>query len=83
MLFRVALHGFATGDVETSGFYYDDRQSRYCIGVRGHGYVDLSREEIGAAVSSLYRAVALAGYTERPAQAPGTTVTFSTAEPLA
>ncbi|MFS8071461.1 MAG: hypothetical protein ACMG6S_34245, partial [Byssovorax sp.] len=68
MLFRVALHGFALGYVETyGGFYYDDRQGRYRIGVRGHGHVDLAREEMVVAIASLYRAVAPAGYTERPA----------------
>jgi len=67
MLFRVLLHGFALGYVETyGGFYYDDREGHYRLGVRGHGHLALTREEIAWAVPQLYRAVAPAGYTERP-----------------
>jgi hypothetical protein len=66
MLFRVALHGFALGYVETyGGFYYDDREGHYRLGVRGHGHLTVPREEIASAVSQLYRAVAPKGYTER------------------
>jgi hypothetical protein len=65
MLFRVALHAFAIGYVETyGGFYYDDREGRYRLGVRGHGHIDLTREEMASAIPELYRAVAPAGYTE-------------------
>jgi hypothetical protein len=68
MLFRVALHAYAIGYVETyGGFYYDDREGRYRLGLRGHGHIDLSREEMIAAIPALYRAVAPAGYTEHPA----------------
>lgn len=68
MLFRVALHAYAIGYVETyGGFYYDDREGRHRLGVRGHGHVDLTRDEMIAAIPALYRAVAPAGYTERPA----------------
>ena len=68
MLFRVALHGFAIGYVETyGGFYYDDREGRYRLGVRGHGHVDFTRDEVCSAVSLIYRAVAPGGYTERTA----------------
>ena len=68
MLFRVALHALAIGYVETyGGFYYDDRDGAYRLGVRGHGHVDLTRNEMIAALPGLYRAVAPAGYTEHPA----------------
>jgi hypothetical protein len=68
MLFRVALHAYAIGYVETyGGFYYDDRDGVYRLGVRGHGHVDLTRDEMIAALPDLYRAVAPAGYTEHPA----------------
>ena len=68
MLFRIALHAYAIGYVETyGGFYYDDREGRYRLGLRDHGHVDLTREEMMAAIPALYRAVAPAGYTERPA----------------
>ena len=68
MLFRVALHAYAIGYVETyGGFYYDDREGRYRLGLRDHGHVDFTREEMKAAIPALYRAVAPAGYTERPA----------------
>jgi hypothetical protein len=67
MLFRVALHGYAIGYVETyGGFYYDDREGRHRLGVRGHGHVDLTDEAMRAALPRLYRAVAPAGYTEHP-----------------
>ena len=67
MLFRVALHGFAIGYVETyGGFYYDDREGRFRLGVRDQGHVDLPREALLSALSGLYRAVAPVGYTEHP-----------------
>jgi hypothetical protein len=67
-LFRLALHGFTMGYVETyGGFYCDDREGRYRLGVRGHGQVAFTREEIAWAVARLYRAVAPPGYTERVA----------------
>ncbi len=38
MLFRVALHGFAIGYVETyGGFYYDDREGAIASGCAGMG----------------------------------------------
>ncbi|MEP7125803.1 MAG: hypothetical protein ABJE95_33035 [Byssovorax sp.] len=68
MLFRVALHAYAIGYVETyGGFYYDDRGGDYRLGLRGHGHVELTRDAMIAAIPALYRAVAPAGYTERPA----------------
>lgn len=68
MLFRVALHRFAIGYVETyGGFYYDDRDGHHRLGVRGHGHIDLAHEQIAPTIALLYRAVAPSGYTERPA----------------
>jgi hypothetical protein len=67
MLFRVALHACAIGYVETyGGFYYDDREGVYRLGLRGQGHVDLGREAMLAAIQRLYRAVAPPGYTEHP-----------------
>jgi hypothetical protein len=61
MLFRVALHGFALGYVETyGGFYYDDRDG-WAFGVRGGSRAAIDRDD----VESLYRAVAPPGYRER------------------
>lgn len=68
MLFRVALHAYAIGYVETyGGFYYDDREGRHRLGLRGQGHVDFTREATIAAIQELYRAIAPAGYTEHPA----------------
>lgn len=65
MLFRLGLHGFALGYVETyGGFFYDDRGPRVLLGVRGAGHVAVDRERVGAVVEALYRAVAPPGYVE-------------------
>lgn len=65
MLFRLALHDFALGYLETyEGFFYDDRGG-YRLGLRGGGHVALDRAGIESAVATLYRAVAPAAYTER------------------
>ncbi len=65
MLFRIALHGYALGYVETyGGFFYDDRGGVYRLGVRGAGSVELARGELEPIVQSLYRAVAPEGYRE-------------------
>lgn len=64
MLFRIALHGYQLGYLETyNGFFYDD-QDGYRLGVRGVGSVTLERDELERAVEQLYRAVAPEGYTE-------------------
>lgn len=66
MLFRIALHDYAVGYLETyGGFFYDDTGGRYRLGLRGGAAVDLDRAEMAAAVERLYRAVAPAGYVER------------------
>ena len=65
MLFRVALHGYAIGYLETyGGLFYDDRGG-YRMGVRGLGEVAIGAGELPAIVEALYRAVAPAGYVER------------------
>jgi hypothetical protein len=65
-LFRLPLHGFAIGYLETyGGFYYDDGGGEFRLGVRGGGAATFDRDAIGSAVEHLYRAVAPAGYTER------------------
>ena len=65
-MFRVALHGFRIGYVETyGGFFYDDRGGAYRLGVRGAGEVTLAADAIEGAVERIYRAVAPDGYAER------------------
>jgi hypothetical protein len=65
-LFRVALHQYRLGYVETyGGFFYDDRDGEFQLGVRGAGAVHFSRAEIATAVERIYRAVAPGGYVER------------------
>ncbi len=65
MLFRLALHGFALGYVETyGGFFYDDREPRVRLGVRGAGSIELERERLAGVIEALYRAVAPPGYSE-------------------
>jgi NAD(P)H dehydrogenase (quinone) len=67
LLFRIALHGYSMGYVETyGGFYYDDRDGLHRMGMRDAGEIQLSREEIAAVVERLYRAVPPPGYVERP-----------------
>jgi multimeric flavodoxin WrbA len=70
-LYRVALHGFRLGYVETyGGAFVDDRGVALRVGFRVKKDVDAAtlvpREEAMAFVESLYRAVAPAGYRERP-----------------
>jgi hypothetical protein len=66
MLFRMALHGYRLGYLETyGGFYSDDSSGDLRIGLRGRGHVTIPRGEAPAAVERLYRAVAPEGYTER------------------
>lgn len=65
MLFRLGLHGFSLGYVETyGGFFCDDRGARVRLGVRGAGHVEVERARAADAVARLYRAVAPAGYGE-------------------
>ena len=66
-LFRVALHRYRLGYVETyGGFSYDDRElGIHRLGIRGGESIALDRPAIEALVEQLYRAVAPDGYTER------------------
>ncbi len=65
MLFRLPLHDFALGYLETyEGFYYDDRGG-HRLGIRGGEAVCMDRPGIESVVRSLYRAVAPSGYSER------------------
>ncbi len=65
-LFRVALHDYRLGYVETyGGFYYDDRDGTFRLGLRGGEAIELDRAAVEAMVQQLYRAVAPAGYVER------------------
>lgn len=64
MLFRLGLHGYALGYVETyGGFAYDDRGG-YRLGLRGAPMLELAKDELAGLVELLYRAVAPADYTE-------------------
>jgi hypothetical protein len=66
MLFCIARHDYQIGYAETyGGLFYDDRDGRYRLGLRGAGEVVLNRRTIAAAVETLYRAVAPEGYVER------------------
>lgn len=66
MLFRVALHGYRLGYLETyEGFYYDDAGEHIRFGVRGGGDVSLDPQRAAQATETLYRAVAPDGYVER------------------
>jgi NAD(P)H dehydrogenase (quinone) len=68
MLFRVALHRYTLGYVETyGGFFHDDRHGSTRLGLRGAGSIELDPREREAAVEALYRAVAPPGYVERVA----------------
>jgi hypothetical protein len=65
MLFRIALHQYAIGYLETyGGFFYDDRDG-FRLGLRGVGAISLDRDGIEEAIETLYRAVAPEGYVER------------------
>jgi hypothetical protein len=64
-LFRIALHSYRLGYVETyEGFFYDDTDGAYRLGLRGAGAITLGREELSGFVERLYRAVAPEGYVE-------------------
>jgi len=64
-LFRIALHGYRLGYVETyEGFFYDDTHNGYALGLRGVGRIQAQREELEEFVKKLYYAVAPEGYTE-------------------
>jgi len=66
MLFRVALHGYRLGYLETyEGFYYDDVGEGIRFGLRGGTSVELDRAAAARFVESMYRAVAPPGYVER------------------
>lgn len=65
MLFRLALHGFALGYVETyGGLFYDDRRGVFRLGVRDGGSVEIARDALAPTIEALYRAVAPPGYRE-------------------
>jgi len=66
-LFRVALHDYRLGYVETyGGFYYDDRDPGvFRLGLRGGESITLDRSAVEAVVEQVYRAVAPPGYVER------------------
>ncbi|MBX3191240.1 MAG: NAD(P)H-dependent oxidoreductase [Labilithrix sp.] len=70
MLYRIGLHGLRLGYVETyGGFFVDDRDDAFQIGVRlaeARAAVGIPRGEAMALVERLYRAVAPPGYRERP-----------------
>ncbi len=64
-LFRLALHGYRIGYLETyGGFFYDDRAG-YRFGLRSGGELALEAAAVPAVVEELYRAVAPDGYIER------------------
>lgn len=64
-LFRLGLHDYRVGYLETyGGFFYDDRGG-YRLGLRGGGELRLPLHELKPLVESLYRAVAPEGYVER------------------
>jgi hypothetical protein len=65
-LFRVALHRYAIGYLETyGGFFYDDRDGTRRLGLHGVGSVTIDESVLGATFERLYRAVAPPGYVER------------------
>jgi hypothetical protein len=64
-LFRLALHGYCIGYLETyGGFFYDDRDG-YRFGLRGGRDVKVDAAAVPAVVERMYRAVAPQGYMER------------------
>jgi hypothetical protein len=66
MLFRIALHGYAMGYLETyGGLWWDDRHGDFRLGLRGGAHVALGERELAQLVEQLYRAVAPDGYVER------------------
>lgn len=66
-LFRIALHDYRLGYIETyGGFSYDDREPGvFRFGLRGGDSIALDRAATEALVEQLYRAVAPEGYVER------------------
>lgn len=69
-LFRIALHEVKLGYVETyNGVFFDDREGDLVVGLRGEKErvrVKFERADALAFLETLYRAVAPAGYKERP-----------------
>jgi hypothetical protein len=69
MLFRIALHDMRLGTVETYGGFFVDDRDEVELGLRTaetRAGVTIPRERALAAIEALYRAVAPAGYRERP-----------------
>jgi hypothetical protein len=74
-LYRIALHGFGLGYIETyGGLSFDDRSGDLAISLRDPKEPErrsrvavVDRADATAFVEMLYRAVAPAGYRERPA----------------
>jgi len=65
-LFRLGLHQFRLGYLESyGGFYYDDADDVVSFGIRAGGKVSISRADAAAVVERIYRAVAPSGYVER------------------
>jgi hypothetical protein len=65
-LYRLPLHDFRLGYLETyGGFFYDDRGADIRFGVRGKGNTTVPRNDVRAAVERAYRAIAPASYRER------------------
>ncbi|MGC4070120.1 MAG: hypothetical protein QM784_36775 [Polyangiaceae bacterium] len=65
LLFRVALHGYRLGYEETyEGFFVDDTDGIYRVGLRGAGHVTMTLAALKHFVEHAYRAVAPAGYSE-------------------
>lgn len=67
MLYRLGLHAYRLGYVETyGGFFVDDRgDGPVKMGLRGVGTAAIPRADLPAAVERLYRACAPPGYVER------------------
>lgn len=64
-LFRVALHGYRLGYLETyEDFFYDDTDGRLRLGLHGVGAVEAPLEPFSEFVKQLYYAVAPPGYVE-------------------
>jgi hypothetical protein len=68
LLFRVPLHGYRLGRVETyGGFFCDDSDAAgVTLGVRGGPVTTVPRAHASAVLEALYRAVAPPGYREQP-----------------
>ncbi|MEZ4223155.1 MAG: hypothetical protein R3B13_19585 [Polyangiaceae bacterium] len=65
-LFRLPLHEFRLGYLETyGGFFYDDRGKGIRFGIRGAAETELPREGISDVVQRAYGAVAPRDYRER------------------